>query len=148
MSLFRAAPLLLAFALLLSGCGGGKLYKSLTPNNLQVNTNAKQTKVMLDIYTVEGECQLTYQGSVALKEKSTVLGLATGRPFYLRVAFSSSSFLGGSSSYTSYDTLLTPRPGYQYEMDVRYIDNIYNVELFETARSGGMRRELQQRQCD
>ena len=134
--------LLVLAALTLTACGGGKLYKSDLPANLKVTTNIEKVTVSLGIYAIDNRCQTTYQGSVVLKGKTTELGVATGKPLYLATTFSSSSFLGGSSS-TSYEMAMTPRPGYRYELALRYIDNIYNVQMFEIAKKSGKRRELE-----
>ncbi len=136
-------PALIAVAALtLTACGGGKLYKSDLPPNLKVTTNVEKVTASLGIYAIDNKCRTAYQGSVVLKDKLTSLGIATGKPLYLVTAFSSSSFLGGSSSSTSYELVVTPRHNYRYEMALRYLDGIYNVQIFEIAQKSGKRREI------
>lgn len=138
----RRVALLLSLSLL-TACGGGtKLYRSSLPPNLTINTVAESVTTTLNIHSVGAQCKTSYQGTVELDKATTELGIPTAKPTYLIVGFSSSSFLRGSNSLTSYDVLLVPRPGYRYEMGIRYVDNIYNVELFEVNRKTGKRRDV------
>lgn len=76
------------------------------------------------------------------QNKSPELGIPTGKATYLTVTFASSSFWRGSSSHMSYNTLLFARKGYRYELDVSYVDDIYNVVLYEIAQRTCKKREL------
>jgi hypothetical protein len=127
---------------LLSGCGGDKLYRTTLPSNLTVSTIAKSMTATLNIHSVDTQCNPSYLGTIKLNSETTDLGIPTNKPVHLVVGFSSTSFLRSSSTYSSYDILIVPRPEYRYEMAVRYVDNIYNVEVFEVNRNTGERQEV------
>ena len=133
-------PALFAVAVLLAGCSGIKTYPNDLPKNLQVRTEASSgsafssLRVALHIHQVDSSCRTEYQGTVQLDAPSIDVGLPSARTSYLIFTFSGSSFLGGNSSSTRYDTLLQPRPGASYDARVRYKDGIYHVELRDAGR--------------
>ena len=57
--------------------------------------------------------------------------------------FASSSFLANRSGSITYETLLKPRSGYQYEIKVTYRDDIYNVIVRETHPSSSVTSEVE-----
>lgn len=128
--------------LLLVGCSNTKPYRAELPNNLKISTKVESVKATLDIYEVDKLCKASYQGTIALNNKTVNIGIPPGKLSYISVGFASSSFLGGTSSYTSQGTLLTPRKGYQYMVDANYVDGIYNVMLFEKRKGSAKRREV------
>jgi len=134
--------LFLSLVLLLSGCSTIKLYKAELPQNLEVNSRIESVEATLDIYSVGKKCETEYLGTVALDRDILKLGIATGQASYLVVGFAGSSFWGNSSSYTSYDITLLPRKAHRYEIAVSYIDEIYNVDLYEINQNTGKKREL------
>lgn len=131
-----AVPLL--GAALLAGCSSLKTYPDTSPKNLFVKTEARsdsafsRVRVAVHIHEVDASCRTTYLGTVQLDEPSVAIGIPPGRLSYLEFNFSGSSFLGGSSSNISYDTLLRPRAGYRYDASARYADGIYNVVIRES----------------
>ena len=142
---------LVAAAVLLSGCSGIKTYPNDLPKNLQVRTEAtsgsafSSMRVALHIHQVDASCRTEYQGTVQLNEPSIGVGVPSGRMSYLVFTFSGSSFLGGSSSSTRYETLLQPRAGYTYEARARYKDGIYHVEIRENDPRRSASREIERR---
>ena len=124
-------------ASVLAGCSGLKSYPNTSAKNLDIHTRTdsgsflSSTRASLDIFSVNKACQTSYQGSVTLDKETRTIGLPAERPSYLVFRFESSSFLANSSSATSYDTLLTPLPDRQYDVDVRYLDGIYSVTILE-----------------
>lgn len=135
---------LLAFALALAGCSGLKTYPNDAPKNVHVATQTERgVRAALHVHQVSGECARRYEGTLALDRPVLDIGLPAGQPSYLVVSFDSSSFMAGSRS-TSVGTLLTPRAGYEYELAVRYRQDIYDVALREIDRKGA-RRELARR---
>ena len=135
-----SASLFLLF--LLPGCSALSTYSNTSPINLIISkqTDANIT-TQVHIYNVSNKCQLHYIGTINVESKSIKSGLATNTPSFIEVQFSSSSFLYGDRS-TSYGTLLKPETGYQYELNTRYIDNIYNVSLFERNLKSSRKKEL------
>lgn len=70
-----------------------------------------------------------------LNDKPAVaLGIPAGRWSYLVFDFATSRYLGASRGRISRETLLKPRAGYRYEIDVTYRDDIYDVVIREQAR--------------
>ncbi len=129
-------------ALLINGCSAIKPYKTELPQNLVVNSRVESVEATLDIYRVGNQCETEYLGTIALDRDILKLGIATGQASYLVVGFAGSSFWGNSSSYTSYDITLLPRKAHRYEVAVSYIDDIYNVDLYEINQNTGQKREL------
>jgi len=100
-------------------------------------------RAALHVHAVTGECATHYDGTLQLDRPTLDLGVPAGRPSYLVVSFDTSSFMAGSRS-TSVGTLVTPRPGYEYELAVRYKQDIYDVALREIDRKG-VSRDLARR---
>jgi hypothetical protein len=59
------------------------------------------------------------------------------------VNFTSSSFWRSSTGSTSSATVLVPRQGFRYLIDVHYVKGIYNVSYYEVERKTNKRRELE-----
>lgn len=140
-----AAVLTLA---LLASCSGVKTYPNTLEKNLEIRTVTKsgsifgKVRASVDVYRVDAHCRLEYEGTVDLDRPVLAVGIPAERPSYLAFNFASSAFLGGARSATSQETLLTPRAGYRYDIDVRYADDIYNVVLRERAPRKNGTREL------
>lgn len=146
-----AIGIIVAMTVLLGGCSGIKTYPNDLPKNLQVRTEAtsgsafSSMRVALHIHQVDASCRTEYQGTVQLNEPSIGVGVPSGRMSYLVFTFSGSSFLGGSSSSTRYETLLQPRAGYTYDARARYKDGIYHVEIRESGPRQAAGREVERR---
>lgn len=41
-----------------------------------------------------------------------------------------------------YDIMLIPRKSHTYRIDIRYVENIYNVDLFEIDPATGAERQM------
>ena len=91
---------------------------------LSVNTS-------VDIYLVNRDCSLEYEGTIKLDKASVSVGIPPDKSSYLVFGFASSSFLANSSGDISYETLLKPHKGYRYLIKASYINDIYNVEIRE-----------------
>ncbi|TMG78154.1 MAG: hypothetical protein E6H75_04390 [Betaproteobacteria bacterium] len=132
-------------ASLLAGCSGIKTYPDTLPKNLRIHATISKVQAALHIHRVDAGCQTEYQGTVQLDKPSVEIGIPAGRPSLVAFTFSSSSFLSGSSSSVRYDTLLTPRAGYIYDVKVSYLDNIYNVTVREIDPRSSSSREIGRR---
>jgi len=128
---------------LAGGCSTTKIYKDVLSHNLEVNSETDSVETTLDIYSVGAQCESEYLGTVALDRSSIELGIAIEKPSYLSVGFASSSFWSSSSGFISYDFTLLPRKAFRYEVDVSYIDNIYNVIVYEVGQFTGEKREME-----
>ena len=139
---------LLAFSLL-SGCSGIKTYPNTLANNFHVKTETdsgsmfSKVRTAVDIYRVNADCKTEYEGTVQLKDPSVEVGIPSGRLNYLVFVFASSGFLSSSSSTITYNALLKPRAGYNYDVKVSYIDDIYNVVIRETHPRKKRSREIE-----
>jgi hypothetical protein len=139
-----SARLLAAAVLLVTGCSGLKTYPNDAPKNVHVVTQTDRgVRAALHVHAVNGECSTHYDGTLALDRGIVDVGVPPGRPSYLVVSFDTSSFMAGSRS-TSVGTVLTPRAGYEYELAVRYQQDIYDVAVREFDRKG-VSRDLARR---
>lgn len=140
--------LLLAFSLL-AGCSGIKTYPNILDTNLHIETETDsgsifaKVRAAVDIYRVDADCKTDYEGTVQLKNPSVDVGIPSDRLSYLVFVFASSGFFSSSSGTITYDALLKPRAGYNYDVKARYIDNIYNVEIRETHPRKKKSREIE-----
>ena len=135
----RAAAL--ACVVALAGCATGKPYPDdITPKNLSIRTaTSSNARAVLGVHSVDAQCRAEYLGFVALDKPSVAVGIPAERWSYLVFEFTSSRYLGSSRSRISQETLLKPRAGYRYEIDVAYRDDIYNVVIREQPPRGALR---------
>lgn len=144
------AAILLSAGMLV-GCSGMKAYPNDFAKNLHIQTQTESGSVFsgvraaVSIYDVDAHCQLDYRGTVKLDRPSVAVGIPEGRPSYLVFDFASSSFLANSSSTISYETLLKPAAGRSYDIEVSYIEDIYNVEIREASPSSSRGRHVEHR---
>lgn len=124
---------------LLGGCSGIKPYPNKQTQNLYISTERSSGSVLtsikmaVDIYRVNADCTTVYEGTVQLPDKTATIGIPAGRLSYLDFVFANSGFFSNSSSTITSGTLLKPRKGYRYDIEARYIDAIYNVEIREKS---------------
>lgn len=139
-------------AILSAGCSGVKTYSSTLAKNMTVSTTLdsgsafKSTIAEFDIHRVTPRCDLDYQGRVYLDDgESTPVGIPTGEPLFLDFIFASKLFLSSNISAVRYETMMTPRSGYEYQVDVRYVKGIFDVIIRETGKNGSTVRTLERR---
>lgn len=146
----RIAITLLA-AGLVAGCSSTKPYESGARKNIRIRTVTESGSVFssvraaVNVYSVDKACKTSYRGTIALDEPSIRTGIPVGGLSYLVFVFSSSSFFGNSSGRASYQTLLSPRPGYAYDIEVSYLDNMYDATVREINPRNKARREIERR---
>ncbi len=140
---------LLLPACLLVGCSGLKHYPNTLEKNLYLHTRTdsgslfSSVSVAVDIYRVNASCQPEYQGTVDLDKSSASIGVPIDQPSYLIFGFANSSWLANSNSAISYDTLLSPRAGFSYDIEVSYLDDIYYVAIVEKHPHNSIRRDIE-----
>lgn len=134
---------LLVILTLLTGCSNVKTYSSTLPKNMHITTKLDSGSVMMstiaefDIHRVNARCETDYHGRVYLDDgRSTEVGVPAGEQIWLDFIFASKQFLSSNTSAVRYDTLITPRAGYNYRTEVTYNSGIYNVVIRETSRDG------------
>jgi hypothetical protein len=141
------------FIIPLAACSGIKTYPNNLEKNLQVRTNTNsgsifsRVRASLNISRVDGHCQTHYEGTVKLAKGAAEVGVPVERWSYLVFDFSSSGLLSTSSTM-GHATLLKPRAGYRYDVDVTYRDHIYNVVIRESRTGTNQRREVDLRRLD
>ena len=129
---------------LATGCSNVKPYKSLSTDNLFLKAKTDpDVKAAVDIYGVDKTCKLTYQGTVDVDNKLKKVGIPINKPSYIVISFSKSSFWSGQSSSMSQETLLTAKKGYRYQMDLSYMDAIYDIELKRIHNKSGKSRVIE-----
>lgn len=132
----RLAAIVL-FAAILTGCSGTRTYQATSDNNLRFTTVTESgswfstVRAQVHIHSVDRNCQTKYQGTIALRRDSLKTGIPAGQRSYLVFAFNSSAFLSNRTSSVSYRTLLTPRRGRDYRIEVKYIDDSYDATIHE-----------------
>ena len=134
----------IAISVLLSGCFS---------NNVRYpNTNAKNVTINLEqgkddrggfftsVEIVAGVndvtksgCDTEYKGFIDLKPGKNKLGLKPGKKTYILVEVAKSSH-SHSSSY-SRGTVFTPKKGVKYEIDVNYVDSMFDFRFYEKKKS-------------
>lgn len=140
---------LLVTVSLLAGCLGIRPYPNTMDKNLHIQTKTdsgsffSKVRAAVDIYRVDADCKTKYEGTIQLNEPSVDVGIPSHRLSYLVFVFSSSSFLASSNSTVTHDTLLKPRAGYNYDIKVSYIDNMYNVAIRETHPRTSASRDIE-----
>jgi hypothetical protein len=141
----------------LAGCAGSPPYESNLPANLNVKASLSSPSVLLTaplagsfeadmhVTAVDRRCQKNYRGGVKLGSTPVSVGIPADQPSYLEFQFSGRSLLTRGAASSTYTTLLTPRSGYQYDVDVAYADEMYNVTVSERNPRSGQRREVERR---
>lgn len=133
----KALTCLVAIAVL-GACSAIKPYPDRYAKNVRINTATdsslfSKVRTAVDVYSIEGACETSYQGTVQLRGSTTMLGLPSERPAYLVFVFEGSSFLGGTQSSTTYETVFRPEADKRYEFEVAYADRIYGVLMRKAA---------------
>ena len=100
-------------------------------------------RAAVGVYRVDERCQIEYQGTVDLDKPIVVVGIPADRASYLVFGFASSSFLGSARSTVNQETLLRPRPGYSYDIEASYKDDMYNVVIREVHPRTGASRAIE-----
>ena len=110
--------------------------------------NGVDITTSLNIYSVNNKCEAQYLGTVDLEKAKTDLGLPANKLLYLDFRFVTSGFLRSGRSSMSYDTLLKPRSGAQYYIELSYLDDMYDMEIWEKRSKKSSKRELDNRPYD
>ncbi|HKY70822.1 MAG TPA: hypothetical protein VJL88_02795 [Nitrospira sp.] len=128
-----------------------KPYQNTPDNNLHIRTTAdsgswlSSVRVAVDIHRVTPVCKAEYEGTVQLDRPTIDVGIPPNRWSRLVFVFAGSSFLANRSGSITYETLLQPRSGYHYEVNVTYRDDMYNVVVRETHPNSSVSHEVEQK---
>ena len=125
----RRAVLALGGAALVAGCGGVKPYSDMAAPNMEMRLTSVDggflttRKVFLDVWTGPKGPNMEYLGTREFSKGSSMIGLPTGRPLHLALAFEEAGWLGGGSAT---DTIEIPmkaiRPGQMHRLTVAFDD--------------------------
>jgi hypothetical protein len=134
-------------AVVLAGCMGQSIrtYPNTAPPNLQVRSQVdpgsglKSAAVDVDIYRALPGCRREHLGRVELHDAVTKLGLPTDEPLYLEFLLMSKSFWSSSAGAMRYDTQLTARGGYAYDVELKFGERSYSVVMKETRQGSAAR---------
>lgn len=143
-----AVTLLLCAASLLSACSGIKTYENSLNKNLHVHTVTdsgswfSRVHADVDIHRVGEDCGIDYEGTVQLTGPATEIGIPPNRRSYLVFVFSSYSVFRNRSGTITYETMMKPRPHHQYDVAVRYKNDLYHVVIHEIPLDRSASREL------
>jgi hypothetical protein len=133
---------------LLSACSGIKTYPNDHPANMKVVAKTDSGSIlqgidtMVHIYTVSNKCESEYLGTVELDDNKSDVGLPVGQLLYLNFVFVRGGFFSSSTSSTGIDTLLRPKPGAHYLADLQYLDDMYDMEIWERTSGKSGKRKL------
>jgi hypothetical protein len=132
----RRNLLALAAAFALAACGGVKPYADQGPGNMQLKLSSvdggfmTSRAVYLDVWTGPKGPDMEYLGTRKFAKDGDVVGLPTGQPLHLAIAFEEAGWLGGD---TGTDTIELPmkaiRPGQMYRLTVAYDDIGFDWDL-------------------
>ena len=139
---------------LLAGCSGIKTYPNTLDKNLHVHTETdsgsffSSVRTAVDIHRVNADCHTEYEGTIQLREPNAQIGIPANRASYLVFVFARSSFWSNTSGQMTYNTLLKPRSGHHYDINVHYKDDIYNVTIQEIGPGKASGREVERRELN
>ena len=143
--MIRPRALFASTLLAVAACSGITPYRNDGAKNLRARIDTESgVRTALHVHEVTGPCATRYAGTVQLDAPVKDVGIPEGRAAYLVVTFDTSSFLGGSRE-TSIATVFEPRHGFDYELQVRYRQAIYDVTLKEVESRRRVSRELARR---
>lgn len=128
--------LAMSAALVLAACGGVKDYADQGPGNMQLKLTSvdggflTSRNVFVDVWTGPKGPDMEYLGTRKFSTNGDVIGLPTGRPLHLTLAFEEAGWLGGASGT---DTIEIPmaaiRSGQMWRITVAYDDIGFDWEL-------------------
>lgn len=94
--------------------------------------------VVAGVNDLDSRCEPHYRGMIEIKPGENKLGLAPGVLTYLQVDIAHKR--PGQSSLDSRGTMIKPVSGKKYQVEINYIDDMYDFRLFEI--SGVKRKPL------
>lgn len=124
-------------------------YKNILNKNLTVNLvqgeNSKgsffdsslgfftSVDIVAGVNNLNAKCDGDYRGYIDLVPGKNKLGLKPGQLAYIVVVVVKSA--SGGSSSSSHEVMIKPKKGIQYELDVNYVENMFDMNLYEVRKS-------------
>lgn len=145
--IFNKATIIICFIIsfgLLAGCSNLKSYSTSLADNFIITLDKKSDPGIegrVDVYLLNKQCEGPYQGSYWVSKKPGKIGLKENHQTLLEFNFLSSHWLKGKHSNVI-GVLMIPRAGYRYVAHMSYIDDAYDLEIFEINRKTRKRRAI------
>jgi hypothetical protein len=138
----------------LAACTSVRTYPTDGPFNfqLQATTEAgsllRDVTVAVDIHRVTPDCGFEHLGRRQLGDTVQELRLPVGVQLYLEFIFLKSGRWVNDTSLVRHDTLLTARAGHRYTAQVRYLNGLYEVVVYEATSGQVTARVVERRRPD
>jgi hypothetical protein len=138
----------------LGGCATIKTYPNTLAPNVHIRTEVdsgssfKSAAAALDIYHLRAGCQVEHLGRVNLDGPVTDVGMQPDKASYVEFLFVNKTFLSSNVNALRYDTLLTPRSGYEYDVRLSYDNGLYSVAIRETRKGSSTSRVVERKVLD
>lgn len=130
---------------LLLGCSSKpqiKKYPNIYAKNISINVEvdtptgffSKKLDVAVGVNDVNKDCSTQYKGRVKLSNGENKLGLKTGKSTFIIIEIVTNSYSSTSSSFKR-GTLIRPKKGSTYNIVMNYVDNMFDLRLYEIRKS-------------
>lgn len=123
----RRRALAVLAALALSACGGVKPYADQGPKNLELRLTGSEDgflltrDVYLDVWTGPKGPEMQYLGTTKFVPGTIAVGLPTGRPLHLALAFEEALMFSSAGQTDTIEIPMQPvRPGQVYRITVDF----------------------------
>lgn len=129
---------------LLAGCSNLKSYSTNLANNFSIKLDKNSDSGVegrVDVYLLDKHCDGPYQGSYWTSKKTGKIGLKVNHQTLLIFNFLSSHWLKGKHS-NGIEALVRPLAGYRYVAHMSYIDDAFDLEIFEINRKTKKQRPI------
>ena len=125
---------------LIIGCSSAVHYPNSISKNITINVSTdtrssffKAIEFSAGVNDLNKDCTTEYKGFINLTAGKNKLGLKTGVSTHLILEIKQDGFTGTSTFQQG--TLIRPQKGSQYEVIVKYIDNMFDFSLYERKNS-------------
>lgn len=140
----------LVLSILLSGCSATREYYSNNEEKnitVEIKTDLKEgffssVEISAGINDVNKDCSTKYKGMVELKSGKNKLGLKNGKLTFLAIEVFQKDSLQYSTASSIRGTLLKPMRGMKYNVVVKYIDGMFDLQVFEIRNNKRKRLDI------
>jgi len=117
-------------------------YPNKGPKNLTVNLRLEKDSGFLSatggyvgIKTFKKDCSTDFKGWIDLSEQGNEIAIPLGQPTLVVTEIAHRSWTGIQGRMQR-AVALTPQAGVHYEIDLSYVDSMFDVHLYKITRSG------------
>ena len=122
------------------GCSSSVHYPNSISKNVTINVITdtsssffNSVEISAGVNDLNKDCTTEYKGFINLTAGKNKLGLKTGVSTHLILEIKQNGFTGTRTFQQG--TLIRPKKGSQYEVVVKYIDNMFDFRLYERRKS-------------